>query len=142
MDARKAWLQPLQVGCLVVIAGAVGYGYARQPPPAPTPARLAPPPLDPGFPVVETRPAEAPAAPPTIDALLAEIVKLRKQRQELEVREQALVRQVRDRLRDLGDKLAELGISAADAGNTTTTAPPAQPLPPAAPLPPGSPPAP
>lgn len=149
MDARRAWLQRLQIGCLAVIAAVVGYGYARQPPPAPTPTRPAAPPQDPGYPVFIEHAAAVPATAPTIDALLAEIVKLRKQKQEPDAREQALVKQLRDRLRDLGDKLAELGINPPEQGGAQPLNSPPPAVQPAIGIPavnvtpaPGSPPAP
>src|SRR5437763_11302734 len=78
MEASKARLRrSIQLGCLALIMAAVGYGFAqptRQPIPAPPPV---------------VKPDEAPdvapgAAQPTIEALIAEVVKLCQQRQELE----------------------------------------------------------
>src|SRR5687768_8135975 len=108
MESRKWWPRAACLGLVVLVA----YGFA-QPPAAPLPADAVPNPgvtpvPDVGFPVA--RPSPAPPAPATIDAVLAEIAKVRVQRQALERKEQALVQQLRTMLREQREKLAKLGI--------------------------------
>jgi hypothetical protein len=97
--------------------------------PGPPAAPVAPtppiPPLDlPIVPGTQIPPApSAPVAPATkptpllqsVEELLGELEKLRKQKAELEKQEQALVAKLHDRLKDQTDRLHKLGVAAAPA---------------------------
>jgi hypothetical protein len=71
-------------------------------------------------------PVPTPAAPPTVEDLLAQLETLRKQKAELEKQEKAVVAKLQERMKDQADRLNKLGIiipapqpEAKDAVDTT-----------------------
>jgi len=54
--------------------------------------------------------APAPPQPKTVDQLIDDLTELRRQKAELEKKEEAVVKQLRDRLKQQKDRLSKLGI--------------------------------
>jgi hypothetical protein len=78
----------------------------------PQPATAPPPPRDdlPDIKLPTAQPAPTPAPAPTVEDLLAQLEKLRKQKADLEKQEQAVVAKLHERLKDQGDRLNKLGV--------------------------------
>src|SRR5437773_1848755 len=98
MAVRNLWLLGGGLAACVLMCGD---GYPQQPPGPALPA--IPPPAVPA----------APAPPPstTVEQLIDRLTELRKQKAELERREQLTIKELRDKLRAQSERLAKLGIA-------------------------------
>lgn len=106
----------LLLGGLIAVA-AVG----QTPPPAPAdPLLPSPPPIPVAVeaprpaPLPQNIPPQAVPAVPTVDQLLDQLADLRKQKEELDRKEQAVVKALKDRLASQTERLRKLGVEAAD----------------------------
>lgn len=112
----------LSLACLAVLT-VLAQTSRPQPPPVPMPpipeirqaTPSAPPPDRPAFPAESPVPdtARAPARPapaPTVEDLIGQLEKLRKQKVDLERQEKELVAKLQERLKEQADRLAKFGI--------------------------------
>ena len=97
-----------RLGVVLVVCTLVGVA-GGQPPPVANFGGGQPPVLEIPTPVLESVPvAKQPA--PTVDQLIEQLVAVRKEKAELEKREQAVIKALQDKLRDQKEKLDKLGI--------------------------------
>jgi len=102
----------IRLTAVLLVCGAVG-AATGQPPVGALPSPLLP---GDGPAVVQPTPAVVqptppPAPPPTVDVLIEQLTKLRAEKAELEKREQAVVKALREKLQEQKARLAKLGIN-------------------------------
>lgn len=100
------------VGCALLVCVLAGGGYPQAPSdPIPVPG-----PTVPGIPApqIVAPPTAAPApAPKTVDQLIDNLTELRRQKAELEKKEQAVTAELREKLKAQRERLSKLGIEPA-----------------------------
>jgi hypothetical protein len=101
------------VACLLLL----GFGSGRGQPKEDELPRVASPDLN----LPRVPPTVTPPAPPTVDDLINQLEKVRKQKEELDKQERAITEQLKERLKHQGDRLSKLGV---------VLTPPAPPSPP------------
>lgn len=107
MLTRMSWqVALLPVACLLLLTVASGQGQPPSTGAPPVPS------FDPDVPPAKpaaTRPVVPPAAS-SVDDLISKLESVRKQKAELEKQEQAVLQQLKERLKQQGDRLSKLGV--------------------------------
>jgi hypothetical protein len=104
VETRTLWLRrSVQLVGLLLVLAAVRYGFSQQ---------FNPPALVPSVEPPIAQPVERGLAnPPSVDQLIDQLTKLRRQKLELDQKEQMVIRQLRERLRDQRERLERLGVT-------------------------------